>query len=612
MTHQKGYDMKKLINLKEKFGLMNYEEDKILIILCFSIIYKQILFNVDVLNKFYKRDIVLELLIFLVLYYVINAIFQRSSLWIMYGILVFISLLMLANSIYYKVYENFINIGTVTEIRMVSKVSSSVGAYFNSIYIFYLLDLFIIFIVVSKYYHKKYFDENKINMYIKTILIIILCSLALIYTAKKYPKIASIEWSKHDLFATYGFIISTALDNFNYAKNNFNQNAKIDDSKKQLIASNFKTGNVQLLNYKGKNLIMIQVESLQQFVLNRKYNGREITPNLNKLLNESMYYDNCYYQISMGHTSDAELLTNTSLYPLCDSSVYMTKYKNKYIALPEVLKSINYTSFAIHGNESSFWNRNYMYKDYGFHDFYSLEKLKSDDIVEMGLSDKSLFEQGYNIISKSKQPFYSFIVTLTSHSPFNVDNNFCNADNLLTAYYNSINYTDKYIGKFIDELKASGILDNSILIIYGDHNAMTINEKNLMENELGVNLDSNYEWQKYQKVPIIMKLPDSNYIGINHNSVGQNDIFPTILDLYGITGVKHFGKSLLSIDNNQVILRDGSYIEGQYYYDREVNETFNIDNGKIQKNDNKKIENAKKKIEASNDIINYNYFKTNN
>ncbi|MBP2032210.1 phosphoglycerol transferase MdoB-like AlkP superfamily enzyme [Clostridium algifaecis] len=195
-----------------------------------------------------------------------------------------------------------------------------------------------------------------------------------------------------------------------------------------MIDNNFKTSNYSNSQYKGKNLIIIQVESLQQFVINRKYNGKEITPNLNKLISQSLYFDNCYYQISLGHTSDAELLTNTSLYPLENSSVYMTKYNNEFEALPKVMDSMEYNTFAVHGNKASFWNRNSVYNKYGFNKFYSVEKLKNDDMIDMGLSDKSLFNQNVDIIKKNKKPFYDFTITLTSHSPFKVNNDFCNPD----------------------------------------------------------------------------------------------------------------------------------------------------------------------------------------
>lgn len=594
--------------IKEKLNNITNKKNIIVIILYISLLYKKLIFDINTLNVISKRNIIFDTLIFILLYYIFQILIKNKSIWGLYILLVIISIVMLIDSIFYRCYGNFISIGMFPQLGQLSEVKSSVNFYFNYIDIFYMLDLPVILFFILKLNINELSVQISLKYkFLETFLITLLCLSCFFYVNKKDPGVVY-EYSKSHLFDTYGFIGASVIDNFNYLINNVHLD-KLDDEKNKIIDDNFKQGNSELLNYKGKNLIMIQVESLQQFVVNRKYQGKEITPNLNKLISDSLYYDNCYYQISIGHTADAELLTNTSLYPLKDSAAYITKDGNEYNALPKTLNSIGYNSFAIHGNEASFWNRNIMYSKYGFNQFYSSEKLKKDNTIDMGLSDQSLFEQSYDIIEKSKKPFYSFIITLSSHSPFTVDNNFCKSDNSLSAYYNSINYTDKQIGTFIDKLKASGILDNSILVIYGDHNAMTISDKNVMSKEVGQDLNNNVIWQEYQKIPLIIKLPNTNNTGIKHDSVGQIDVMPTILDLYGITGVKHFGTDVLDNSNHKVVLRNGSYVEGNKFYNKDNNTTYDIDTGKVLKNEINKINNSEQQLKASDYIINYDYFK---
>lgn len=573
-----------------------------------SIFYKEILFDINVLNKFSRKSFLIDILFFCVIFYISKLVMKRNLL-ISYIILIVLSLLMLSNSIFYRCYKDFITLGVFREIILLPSIKSSTLSFFYIIDLMYIIDLpFIFFLIKNKKYNCHDLNMNK-NQTLKCLSV---CScmliLLLMYTGLKAKDLISSEWSREDLYKAYGFMAGNIIDDTNYLKNNINFKSISNEEKKanlkQLNSSNFTYG-----KYKGKNLIMIQVESLQQFVINRKYNGKEITPNLNKIIGESAYFDNCYYQISLGHTSDAEFLTNNSLYPLKDSSLYMTKYNNTFNALPNIMDDKGYDTFAIHGNKASFWNRNIIYNKYGFNKFYSLEKLNYDDDIAMGLSDKSLFNQSVDIINKNKRPFYSFIITLTSHGPFMVNNNFCNGTDTISKYYNAINYTDKCLGEFVDKLKKNGVLDNSILVVYGDHNAMTIDDKKDFSKVTGKDLNHDYNWQQYQKIPLIIRFPNGENKGVNHNSVGQIDVMPTIAKFYGVGKVKYLGEDLFDNKDHLVVLRDGSYVYGDEYYDSNKKSTYNLENGHTIINNLNRIKEVNTKLNVSDDIIKYNLFK---
>lgn len=570
-----------------------------------SFIYKEIFFQLEVSGKVGKKSIVFDVIIGTLIYFIIFVIFNKKYNRFIFIFDLMLSILMFSDIVFNIFYRDFITIGIIKEIGQIESVSSQIT---NSLalkeYLFFL-DLPILF------YLLRVNEGNKVTkMDIGLLLSSVIILIGSVFSLNAiFPNLVSVEYSRKSIESSVGFIGMKVIDCYNYIENNVvigkMSNEEILNINNQLTSSNYSTS--EFLN---KNLIIIQVESLQEFVINRKYDGNEITPNLNKLINESAYFSNCYYQIGVGHTSDAELLSNTSLYPMKDSSVFINKYNNEFNALPEIMKNKGYTTFALHGNDADYWNRGLVYKKFGFDKFYSLEDFKKDEMIEMGLSDKSFLSQSLDIIKNSKKPFYSFLVTITSHGPFKVNqNNFTKNSNNVERYYNAINYTDKCLGEFIDGLKSSGVLDNSILIIYGDHNAMTMNDKNEFSKIVGNDLGNDVNWTKYQKVPLIIRLPNQELKGIYTKSVGQNDILPTLLNIYGINNIKTFGRSIFDKGDNLVVLRDGSYVYGNQYYDAKEAKTYNLVTNILQANSPQVIQQVENQLKASDDILKYNYDK---
>ncbi len=264
--------------------------------------------------------------------------------------------------------------------------------------------------------------------------------------------------------------------------------------------------------YSGKNLIVIQVEALQQFVINQKVNGKEITPNLNRWIKKRMYFDNYYYQVAGGTTADAEFMSNNSLYPAQSGAAYYTYSGNTYNSLGVALKNKGYYTAAMHGNTEGFWNRNVMYKAEGFDDFFGQHSYNVDEIIGLGLSDKSFLNQSIEKMEKFKQPYYQFVVTLTSHFPYDAGSSkYGNFDvgkykgTFMGNYLQAIHYTDEQLGNYLDTLEKNGTLANSVVAIYGDHFAIPKDKMDQLYNFENVDNQNDYTWFKYQKVPLIMQ-----------------------------------------------------------------------------------------------------------
>ena len=368
---------------------------------------------------------------------------------------------------------------------------------------------------------------------------------------------------------------------------------------------------------KGKNLIVVQMEAIQHFVINRKIEGKEITPNLNKLIKDCLYFDNIYYQVSGGNTSDAEFLINTSMYPAKEGSVYHRFPENTYYSLASIMKEKGYDTYSLHGFEKYFWNRNEMYKALKFDTFYSQEDFVLDDFAGWDgqtLSDSSFFRQSLDKIDVSK-PFYSFFITLSSHHPFNYfeDCDFFVGEfegTFIGNYLKAANYLDKCIGEFIDNLKQRGLYDNSLLVLYGDHSAVPKIESDGLMQLLGIEYN-NPDWTKLQKVPVIIHYPQQEESEVISTIGGQIDILPTIANLMDFDVPYALGKDLINNDENYAILRNGSVVTKDFIYLSDLKEVYDYTSGKPMNMNlyTEEIKSYINELNISDTIINKNAFK---
>jgi phosphoglycerol transferase MdoB-like AlkP superfamily enzyme len=302
---------------------------------------------------------------------------------------------------------------------------------------------------------------------------------------------------------------------------------------------------------KGKNLIIIQVESLENAVINQEIYGQEITPNLNRLATDGLYFNNFYAQVGAGNTADAEFSTMNSLYPLPDDVVFIDYAKNTYKALPQLLVSNGYKTYSLHGDVPTFWNRSNIYPGLGYQKAFGLSDYTVTRPVGKGpssLGDKDLFSQSLTKLENFKQPFMATIITMSSHTPFILPDDLQTlqipAETDLTQtqweYLQSIHYTDVAIGEFIYGLKENGLYDNSLIIIWGDHGSFT-----KISSALGQNKNT-LPGLIGNQVPMIILNSGIESQTINEPS-SQLDVYPTITNLLGIVPPKTIlGQDLLN------------------------------------------------------------------
>ncbi|MYV17389.1 LTA synthase family protein [Furfurilactobacillus milii] len=330
----------------------------------------------------------------------------------------------------------------------------------------------------------------------------------------------------------------------------------------------------------GKNVFVFHLESFQQFLINYKYKGQEVTPNINAFYKDqnTLSFDNFFHQVAQGKTSDAEMMMENSLYGLPTGSA-MISYgtSNTFQAAPAILSQHGYTTAAMHGDVPSFWNRGNTYKSWGYQNFFSKSFYPNADKpsynVGYGLKDKIFLKDSAKYIQQLPQPFYAKVISVTNHYPYLLgkkDSSFPKTDtgdNTVDGYVVTAHYLDQAFGEFINYLKKVNLYDNSMIVVYGDHYGISNNHRPAIAKLLGKKKVTNYDLAMFQKVPFMIHAPGVQG-GVNHTYGGEIDALPTMMDLLGIKTTGNYimmGQDLLSTQRNQIVpFRDGNFVTPKY------------------------------------------------
>ncbi|GGN93733.1 LTA synthase family protein [Saccharibacillus kuerlensis] len=330
---------------------------------------------------------------------------------------------------------------------------------------------------------------------------------------------------------------------------------------------------------KGKNLIILQMESLQEFMIGLTIDGQEITPNLNKLSKASLYFPNFYQNAGQGNTSDAEFTVNTSFH-IPPRRAAVAAYGSKELpSLPKLLKEEGYRTATFHTNDVTFWSRNQLYAALGFDNYYDKSFFGTEDTVFFGSSDEVLYAKTTEELQKmdeSDQPFYAQIISMSSHHPFSIPEEKYKMTlparyegTLAGDYIRAQNYSDYCLGLLIDELKEKGLWDNSLLMLYGDHLGLPIHSLSdqdlvLMREVLG----HEYSYSDMPNIPFMIFGSGIDQPAAMTQLGSQVDIMPTAANLLGVSleNHLHFGQDLLNQTENMIPERyywpSGSVIAG--------------------------------------------------
>lgn len=470
--------------------------------------------------KLWKNPLVLASIgVFWVLFSHLGECVKKRRIWIFFVLYAFFSIIMFADTMYYNYYNQTVSVQQIYQVSNVAKVPNSFVATLIPASFFIIWD-----IPFSVWYFKRYcksFDDGERKRQParrKRTLEAVMIFVILLFAVEPIDNIVvtrinTVGFYSHHIRDIVKVSNKAIFDNFWDKKDVL---STVAEATEQTPEATELAEDVQQLQgiAKGKNVIVIQLEAFQNFVINANYHGQELTPNLNRLLKqESIYFDNYYSIIGKGNTADAEFATLNSLYPVIDGESYRLFTDNTYNGLPWKLKDVGYSTYAFHGNEANFWNRKAAYPYQGIDNFYSIEEMDDTDIIGLGLSDKSMFEQMVNVLSREKGNFFSFGISLTSHHPYELDEELQTIEiakedqgSKFANYLQCVHYTDEAIGELIEELKDAGLYDNTVLAFYGDHHGLNCT---MDDNDIYVSrfLDKDYGYEEMLKVPCIIHVP---------------------------------------------------------------------------------------------------------
>ncbi|AWD63183.1 glycerol phosphate lipoteichoic acid synthase [Limosilactobacillus reuteri] len=517
----------------------------------------------------------------------------RLSYWMMLIINAALSTWLFANILYYREFSDFI---TFNVIKGSGAASNNLGKSLMGIlrpedFLVYL-DVVILALILLFHFVRVDMRRFKVR-YAMTITALgfVLFGVNLGMAESDRPQLLTRTFDNNYIVKYLGLEAYTVYDGVKTTNNSVvKARANRDELKPVLhfIHSNYAAPNVEYYGKaKGKNIFIIHLESLQQFMIDYKEDGQEVMPNLNKLYhaNDTLAFDNFFHQVGQGKTSDAETMLENSLFGLPEGSAMVTDgTTNTFQSAPALLhQKLGYATASFHGDVPSFWNRDNAYKSFGYQYFFSKEyypKTKDYD-AGYGMKDKIFMKESAHYIEQLPQPFYAKIITVTNHYPYILDKKnkdieaWKTGDDTVDPYIQTARYLDESLGEFLDYLDKTGLRQNSVLVLYGDHYGISNNHQPAIAQILGKKEVTNYDLAMFQKVPFMINMPGLKG-GINHTYGGEIDVLPTLEDLLGISYKNYiqFGQDLLSPENKQIVpFRNGDWVtpkytkyNGDYYY----------------------------------------------
>lgn len=490
----------------------------------------------------------------------------KVSRWIFYIIYTILTVLMFADAAYSSYFGKYISVNQIYQITSLGQIAGDgnvLGAAVSPGCLLTLIDYpFVLYFYRMRQKTGEALSVMSMRKFVPymlahaLLLIIIIC--AWFYYGFNPYNLRSVQKVNHIEFFTYhtNDILVNVVGKFQRGEADKDAILK---TMEEIVPKS--SGDDYKGVAEGKNLILIQTESFNDFVIGAEYNGQELTPNLNALLKEDTFYFNHFYSTTgVGNTSDAEFAALNGLYPNDERECYRLYVDNTFQGLPWMLREEGYGAYAFHGYIKTFWNRDEAYKTQGFQHFYSQEELDMTEISGFGLTDKELFRQAVDILKEKEEPFFSFMITLTNHIPYELDDSLAtlklkesDEGSTFGNYLQTIRYTDEAFGKLIQYLKDAGLYENTMIVIYGDHQGMNM-ETPSVKSKMSQFLGREYNYDEMLKVPLIIHIPGLGDAKTITTVGGEVDIMPTIANLMNVEIGQPFvfGHDLLNADEGFV------------------------------------------------------------
>lgn len=562
------------------------------------VIYKLVIFPNKPIDWQYSSKVILFISAFLV----IPMLFKgKIRIWLGLILNLLISILLFVNDLYFSYSSNLVSVSQISNLQYGKEISAALPFLLNIRQLLYFIDIIVLLILYLKV--RKGLKKLSKWLYIPGVIyalsvIIIVMNVMPSWIKKaeehQYNKLLQIECS-----SIYGYHYLDINNTINMKKNVKYKNKdammqayndlKEDYDEKYSLQYDF-AGIA-----KDKNVIILQLESVQNFVAHRKINGKEITPNFNKFLDENIEFTNMQNQ-SYSTTADSEFSMMNSLYPLENGMSFAQYSSNDYNDIYKNFKNNDYTTTYIHGNKGSFWNREAVYSRLKI-DYLYFDNIFPDDVERINeyVSDEAVYRKIVEDLKTYDNKFLINIVASSSHTAFDLPGlqdrerkiNIDVGNDVRGIYYGNyieaMNYADYAFGIFIDELKKAGLYDDTVILIYGDHAGLQMYNWEMQDfiREVNPSLNDIQTQINYSNILCGLKIPGVSAMKIN-KPTSKIDIKPTITEICGIEDKFSLGESMFS-NKDFVCINNGKIITDKYFYDGDwylikTGECLNLDN----------------------------------
>ncbi|HHT38429.1 MAG TPA: LTA synthase family protein [Mollicutes bacterium] len=654
-----------LKNIKLKFNYKQYVRTNILFFTTtFSLLINAILIRIMTVGNFLEvKPVVADFAIILVLLSPAYLLKPKKQIIYFTIISILMTTICVINSMYFTYYSSFASVSLISTslqvINVAEAVTENVMQLRDFIYLWQpIVVLFVHFNLIKKNYYRIVEKVEKGKQRLLGTFITGLVMIGIFFSTLTALEIGrfSNQWNREFLVMKFGIYTYQLNDIVRSLEPKITAAFGYDEAVREIRQyyeenkRDIKTNKYTNI-FKGKNLLMIHAESIQQFVMDLTFNGEEVTPNLNKLAKEGMFFSNFYSQVGVGTSSDTEFTLSTSLMPSTNGTVFVSYWDREYITIPKLLKEKGYYAFSMHGNKGDMWNRLVMHKELGYDRFFNRNDYEIDEVIGFGLSDKSFFRQSIEkikTISNKHSKYYGTLIMLSNHTPFDdldkygefpVDYkiNIVNEDGIeeeitrpymegtsMGNYLKSVHYADAAIGEFIAGLETEGLLKDTVIVIYGDHDAR-LPKKDFIRlynydpytdtmkdvNDPTYRSFDYYEYELNRKVPLIIWSKEKMLKTEVSEMMGMYDVLPTLGNMFDFRSEYQLGNDIFSVDNNVVIFPNGNWLTKDIYYNNQKQEFKLLNDSAVvsQEYINKFSKIAYDKINVSNNIILFDYIR---
>jgi phosphoglycerol transferase MdoB-like AlkP superfamily enzyme len=333
---------------------------------------------------------------------------------------------------------------------------------------------------------------------------------------------------------------------------------------------------------RGRNLIVVQVESLQDFAVDATVDGQPVMPFLHAWTRDALRFTNVTDQTNEGRTSDAEFVALASLLPNAHGAVAFEDPADHFVALPRVLAEHGYATLSAVPFEAGFWNRRVMHPSYGFGTSLFEPDFTMTEQIGWGLNDRDFLQQMVPRLERLPRPFCAWLITLSLHHPFD---GFPARHKVLRLgaiegtefgnYLHAMRFLDGAFAGFVAALAKDGLLDDSVVALFGDHDAGF--PRNMATARLiGIESTATHAdaaWTLADRVPWFVRVPGATTAmrsaAATGRPAGQTDFAPTLAALLGIdpAPLPWMGRNLLGAPGDAPIVRPyGEWLDAEHLF----------------------------------------------